>query len=180
MTRERLVETAVKLAYRQGFHQTSLADVARESGVPLGNIYYHFKTKEALGAALIEVLAFRFDRMRQRWAALPDPKARLEAFVTMTADNRDALVASGCPVGTLCSELHKAGGPLAEHASTIFATTLTWMEDQFREAGLKDARALAVQLLSALEGASLLTHCFHDPTYIVAEAERLRGWLRTL
>ncbi len=179
--RTRLIDTAAKLAHEHGFHKTSLADIARESGVPLGNVYYYFKTKEALGEALVEKLSTGFARMRERWAAIPDPKARLEAFIQMTIDNRDSLARSGCPIGTLCAELHKEGGPLAEHAATLFGDSLTWMEAQFQEVGRGDeSRHLAVHLLSALEGASLLTHTFHDPNVVTGESNRLKLWVRSL
>jgi AcrR family transcriptional regulator len=179
--RTRLVDTAAKLAHEHGFHKTSLADIARESGVPLGNVYYYFKTKEALGEALIDKLSSGFARVRERWGALPDPKARIEAFIQMTIHNRDSLARSGCPIGTLCAELHKEGGPLAEHAARLFGDSLTWLEAQFREVGRgSESRGLAIHLLSALEGASLLTHTFHDPRLVVGESNRLKRWVRSL
>jgi AcrR family transcriptional regulator len=179
--RMRLVDTAAKLAHERGFHQTSLADIAHESGVPLGNVYYYFKTKEALGEALIDKFSNGSARARERWAAIPDPKARIEAFIQMTIDNRKSLARSGCPIGTLCAELHKEGGPLAEHAARLFADTLQWLEAQFREAGKgRESRSFAIHLLSALEGASLLTHTFHDPRLVVEESTRLKQWVRSL
>ena len=36
--RSRLVSAAVDLAYRNGYGATSLADIAREAKVPLGNV----------------------------------------------------------------------------------------------------------------------------------------------
>jgi AcrR family transcriptional regulator len=39
--RRRLVDTAAKLVHEQGFNRTTLADISRESGVPLGNVYYY-------------------------------------------------------------------------------------------------------------------------------------------
>ncbi len=52
--RTRLIETAMKLAYRNGFRETSLADIAEAAHVPVGNVYYYFKTKEELGEAVVE------------------------------------------------------------------------------------------------------------------------------
>jgi AcrR family transcriptional regulator len=34
------VDSAAELVHEQGFGRTSLADIARASGVPLGNLYY--------------------------------------------------------------------------------------------------------------------------------------------
>src|SRR5258708_5168839 len=53
--RTRLNETAMKLAYRNGFRETSLADIAQAAHVPVGNVYYYFKTKEELGEAVENV-----------------------------------------------------------------------------------------------------------------------------
>lgn len=180
--RTRLIDTAVKLAHAQGYNQTTLADIAHESGVPLGNVYYYFKTKEALGEALVDKLASMYESLRETWDANEDPKARLGAFIQMTIDNREMLARSGCPIGTLCAELHKEGGPLAVHAATLFAKILTWLEAQFRRIGKTgtEARDLAAHVLSAVEGASLLTHTFHDPRYAVREANHLKDWIRDL
>ncbi|MBT3413924.1 MAG: TetR/AcrR family transcriptional regulator, partial [Nitrospina sp.] len=43
--REKLVQSAGKLFHQVGFNQTSIADIAEDSGVPLGNVHYYFKTK---------------------------------------------------------------------------------------------------------------------------------------
>lgn len=177
----RLVETATKLAHERGFNQTTLADIASESGVPLGNVYYYFKTKEALGEAVINKLASASQTLRATWDASPDPKSRLEAFIQMSIDNRDLVARSGCPIGTLCTELHKEGGPLAHDATKLFAELLKWLETQFRLIGRKEeSRDLAVHLLSALEGASLLAQTFHSTHYLVREANRLKKWVRDL
>jgi TetR/AcrR family transcriptional repressor of nem operon len=176
-----LVETAAELAHRQGFNQTTLADIARDSGVALGNVYYYFKTKDALGEALVDRLAGLYGSLQAGWDVHPDPKVRLEAFIQMSIDNRDSLARSGCPIGTLCGELHKDGGPLADHAAKLLAQVLAWIEAQFRLIGKgPESRELAVHLLSAIQGASLLTHTFHTSGYIVREAERLKAWVRTI
>jgi AcrR family transcriptional regulator len=48
-----LIQTAVKLAYRHGFRTTSLADIAEAAKVPVGNVYYYFKTKDEIGEAIV-------------------------------------------------------------------------------------------------------------------------------
>jgi AcrR family transcriptional regulator len=179
--RSRVVDAAAKLVHEQGFHQTTLADISRESGVPLGNMSYYFKTKEAIGGALVERLASAYEMLRESWESNPDPKARLQAFIQMTLDNRDSLARSGCPIGTLCAELHKDGGPLAAQAANLFAELLRWLEVQFRLLGKGgESRDLAVHVLSALQGASLLSLTFHEPRYVTQESNRLKNWVRSL
>src|ERR1700730_7456543 len=65
--RSRLVSAAVGLAYQNGFEATSLADIAREAKVPLGNVYYYFKTKDEIGEAIVEMRLAQLSAQRQRW-----------------------------------------------------------------------------------------------------------------
>jgi AcrR family transcriptional regulator len=179
--RTRIVDTAARLVHEHGFGNTSLADIARESDVPLGNIYYYFKTKDAIGEALVEKRAGAHAEVFAAWEAALEPKARVEAFIQATIESRDVVALSGCPIGTLCSELHKDGGPLAERAATLFADLLKWLEVQFKAMGKgADSRDLAFHLLSAVQGASLLAHTFHDTRPITRECKRLKDWVRSL
>ncbi|MBI3686035.1 MAG: TetR/AcrR family transcriptional regulator [Actinobacteria bacterium] len=179
--RDRLVDAARTLAYRQGFRATTLADVAAEAAVPLGNVYYYFRTKESLGAALVDRWAAEYKTLRTRWDALPDPRDRLLAFVEMTVANRDGLARSGCPIGTLCTELGKEGGPLADRGARIFGDLLVWLADQFRAlGGPADPDEQALQLLSATEGASVLAHSLGSATLVSREGARLTRWINDL
>jgi AcrR family transcriptional regulator len=179
--RSQLVRAAVGLAYKNGFEATSLADIAREAKVPLGNVYYYFKTKDEIGEAIVELRLAQMSAHRQRWDEAGSPKDRLCACVQGVFENKDDLAQLGCAVGTFCSELHKAGGSVATRATEIFAQHLAWIESQFRELGKgKDSKGLAVHLLSALQGASVLAHAFHDSGLVATETKRLKSWIRSL
>jgi TetR/AcrR family transcriptional regulator, transcriptional repressor for nem operon len=179
--RSRLVQTAVKLAYRYGFRNATLADIAKEARVPLGNVYYYFKTKDEICEAILQQHLLEFQALRERWEQAGSPKERLEAFVQMTLDNRDMLARGGCPIGTLCAELGKDGGDLGKKAAPLLAEPLAWLETQFLALGKEiDSKGLAVHLLSALQGVSLLAHSVRDPRLVVLETSRLKDWIRAL
>src|SRR5438132_13961630 len=74
--RSRLVSAAVGLAYQNGFGATSLADIAREAEVPLGTVYYYFKTKDDIGDAIGELRLAQLCERRQRWHEVGSPKDR--------------------------------------------------------------------------------------------------------
>jgi AcrR family transcriptional regulator len=179
--RSRLVNAAVGLAYQNGFGATSLADIAREAEIPLGNIYYYFKTKDELGSAIVDLMLAKMSAKRQRWDDAGSPKDRLCACVQEVFETRDTLAQRGCAVGTFCSELHKAGGSVAARATEVFAYELAWIESQFRALGKgKESSRLAVQMLSAMQGVSTLAHAFHDSGLVTAETKRLKSWIRSL
>ena len=180
-SRTRLLQAAEKTTYRYGFSSTSIADVAKKAGVPLGNVYYYFKSKDEIGRAIIELRSSRFQKLLQDLGNADSPKERLCGFVDIKIKNREALARGGCPVGTLCSELQKHGGPAATKSRILFAQALAWMEKQFEALGKgAESRGLAVHLLSATQGVSVLAHTFHDPTLIATEARRLKAWIQAL
>jgi AcrR family transcriptional regulator len=179
--RARIVETAAKLVHEQGFGRTSLADIARVSGVPLGNLYYYFKTKEAIGDALIETMADAAEAARARWDEELAPRDRILALIQTRVDTGASVAKSGCPVGALCAELHKEPGPFADRAAGIFDAFLKWLEVQFRLIGKgAESRDLAFHLISALQGASLLANTFHSTRQMTRECNRLKDWVRSL
>src|ERR1700758_227704 len=89
--RSRLVSAAVGLAYQNGFGATSLADIAREAEVPLGNVYYYFKTKDEIGEAIVELRLAQLSAQRERWNEAGSPKDRLCACVQDVFKNKDFL-----------------------------------------------------------------------------------------
>jgi AcrR family transcriptional regulator len=51
-SRTRLLRAAEKTTYLYGFGSASIADIAKEAQVPVGNVYYYFKTKDEIGGAI--------------------------------------------------------------------------------------------------------------------------------
>ena len=149
--RAELVAAAARLLHEQGFHRTTLADVAEGASVPLGNLYYYFKTKEALAEA---VIAAHEQALRERFAswdaARRDPHARLRCLVRAPLDTGDRVIQFGCPHGSLCQELEKLGpdAPLARAGARLLAVYIDWSDAQFRALGCdrRESRALATDL----------------------------------
>ena len=178
----RLVEAAASVVHEQGFNESTLADIAQRAGVPPGNVYYYFKTKDAIGEAVVAQYALRYQQLRADWERHNDPRRRIVAFIDTNVAERDVLACYGCPIGTLNAELHKRASPLADHAGCIFADLLTWLAEQFRALGRPagQARVLAVHVLSAVQGVALLAHVFNDPDLVTDEAQHLKKWIQTL
>ena len=180
-SRRKLLRAAEKVTYRRGFGNAALADIAKEARVPLGNVYYYFKTKDEIGDAVVQERVARLRMLLQELDKADSPGERLCGFVQLKVDNAEQLARSGCPVGTLCSELHKQGGRVAKKSTALFAEALAWMETQFKTLGKGgDSCGLAVHLMSALQGVAVLAHTFNDPGLIASEAKRLKEWIRAM
>lgn len=174
----RLTEAAKLIFYHQGIHRSTLADVAQGAAIPLGNLYYHFRTKESLIEAVIEAHLRELQENFALWEQDPDPAHRLLSFIRAGHLIAEQVSLYGCPRGSLCQELGKSDHPLAEQAKAIFRAQLEWVEHQFRLLGQAEAAPdLAVDLLASLQGASLLTNSFHTSDLLNRQLARLEDWL---
>jgi TetR/AcrR family transcriptional regulator, transcriptional repressor for nem operon len=179
---QKLVKAADRLFHRNGLAHSSIAGVAAEAGVPAGNVYYYFKTKDEMVAAVVGDRNRRMDHLFGRIEREPDPLRRLVAFVERYDEVCDDRAAFGCPVGNLCQEASYIGGALAEQAGSGFTRILDWLAVQFDALGFvpAESRYHAVHLLAGLQGAMLIAHTFGDPAIINAETRQLRFWLRDI
>jgi TetR/AcrR family transcriptional regulator, transcriptional repressor for nem operon len=178
--RERLVEGARQVLHEQGVEKTSLADIADVADVPVGNVYYYFKTKDDLVQAAIDAHARDIESMLASFDRHRTPKARLKALVRALAGQGELVARYGCPHGTLCSELDKRDDGLGRAGARLMQLSIDWAERQFREMGRRDARDLAVAMIASYQGISLLTNTFRDPQLMQREARRLERWIDSL
>jgi TetR/AcrR family transcriptional regulator, transcriptional repressor for nem operon len=179
--RDRLVAAAGETIYRQGVERTTIADIAEAADVPVGNVYYYYKTKDDLVAAAIAAYAQEdhellssIDRRHRT------PKARLKEFVRVLASQSDRVALHGCPRGSLCSELEKRDNDLADACTELMRTPIDWVEQQFKAMGRRDARDLAFALLASYQGIALITNTFRDTELIAREGRRLERWIDSL
>jgi TetR/AcrR family transcriptional regulator, transcriptional repressor for nem operon len=180
--RAHLVRAATKLLHELGFQRTTLALVASEAGVPLGNVYYYFKTKDALAEAVIMAHEASLRELFASWdAAHRDIRRRLRCLVRSPLDAADQVIRFGCPHGSLCQELEKLGAqaPLARSAGRVLSVYIEWAEGQFRAFGFgpRESRELAAELVAAIQGTMLVAHTLHSHELLKRQLRRLEAWL---
>jgi len=178
--RTRLVEGARLVLHQQGVEKTTLADIAGAADVPVGNVYYYFKTKDDLVRAVIDSHGRDIESILASLDRHRTPKARLKALVCALAEQSELAARFGCPHGTLCSELDKRDDDLAGAGVRLMELSIDWPEKQFREMGRRDARDLAVAMIASYQGISLLTNTFRDPELMRRESRRLERWIDSL
>ncbi|MFE9393581.1 TetR/AcrR family transcriptional regulator [Streptomyces sp. NPDC006784] len=179
--RRRLTTEAARVLHKQGVERTTLADIAGAADVPVGNVYYYFKTKDELVLAALSEHGAHLDEFTGRLDQLPDPRDRLKALIEAWIDQREVAARYGCPTGTLAVELDKrADGVLDTQAGMVIRRLLDWTGGQFRALGLPDPDDLAVALVSAYQGMSLLANALRDPDLMARQGVRLLHWLDSL
>jgi len=91
-TKARIVAVARELFARRGIQQTSLRDIAAQLGITKPALYYHFDSREALVASIVQPL---LDDMEAfvvgRESSVPDPRTLLADYFDMLHGHRELL-----------------------------------------------------------------------------------------
>jgi TetR/AcrR family transcriptional repressor of nem operon len=184
-TREAIIEAATRLMHVGGYQNTSLDDVLRESGVGKGNFYYHFRSKEDLGFAILDQLVSRFVE-RTLEPCFSDPEAgrlsQVRCFLDRVLEaQRKSNCVGGCFMGNLACELSDVHEGFRARLATVFTRwrarlTTALGEAQARGEVVESCRpeTAAQFLVAGLEGGILLTKVSKD----IAVLEQCVGELK--
>ncbi|MEU3554865.1 TetR/AcrR family transcriptional regulator [Streptomyces fragilis] len=176
--RRRLTTEAARVLHRQGVERTTLADIARAADVPVGNVYYYFKTKDELVLAALSEHGAYLDELTVRLELSEDPRDRLKGLVEAWIEQREVAARHGCPTGSLAVELGKrSDGTLDGEAGAVLGRLLDWAARQFRAMGAPGPDDLALTLVCAYQGMSLMANALRDPDVMAREGRRLLEWL---
>ena len=156
--RERILETACELFYREGIQHVGVDRIIAESGVAKMSLYNHFKSKDAL----IEAFLRRRDRQWRQWFVTrveqhsADPKAQLLAVFDVLQDWMDGEHFRGCAFVNATVELadpqHPGYQAAAEHKEVVAQYLLSLAE----AAGVPNPQAIAHQFRLLVEGAVIV------------------------
>lgn len=64
--RERIHRAALQLFTRQGFHGTTVREIAKKAGVSMGKLYIYYDTKEAIFIGLVQEMERQMEETRQQ------------------------------------------------------------------------------------------------------------------
>src|SRR5882762_1790186 len=86
-SRERILDAATEIAAERGYEGTSISAVSAKCGLPASSIYWHFKDKDALLAAVIER---SFTTWLSGWE-LPDEGSLIERAESLAVQTAKAV-----------------------------------------------------------------------------------------
>jgi TetR/AcrR family transcriptional repressor of nem operon len=179
--RARIIEAADQLFYERGYNQTSFSDIADITGIPRGNFYYYFKTKDDILAAVVEARIRHYEEALYECDNASDStRERLLAFIDNMANSEDRVIESGCPIGSLCTELAKDTEALQSKSREVFELLRDWISRQFGEIGFSDANQKAMDLLARMQGVAVMASAFKDSDYLHRSIGDLRNWVNDL
>jgi AcrR family transcriptional regulator len=173
-TRSRIVSAAYGLLYKEGFARVSMDAIAEAGGVTKRTLYYHFESKDALAAAVLDhqhlhalasirqwgemsaetpadFLAALFERL-ETWAS--EPRWLGSGFTRLTMELADL-----------------PGHPVRRAAHRHKSAVETWLTGELQRLGARDPEVLARQVMLLTEGCLSLVLIHGDTTYVPAAAQ---------
>jgi len=176
--RQRIIDAADALFYQRGYNQTSFQDISDATGIPRGNFYYYFKTKDEILNAVVNSRVSDISGLLARCEAeSDDPRQRLLLFSNMLDSAKHNLVQLGCPIGSLTTELAKDEPALRVKSQEVFVVLRDWIRQQFEQLGLQRGNDLALDLLAKLQGVSVIACAFSDIDFVTRSHAEIKEWI---
>lgn len=169
--RERLIETASKLFYREGVRAVGVERVAAEAGVSKMTLYRHFPSKDDLVVAALDARdgpALALLRAASEHAE-GGPRERLLACFAMLGPWFESRGFRGCPFMNASLELADPGHPARAVAARHKAATRDHFATLTAELDVADPEPLADQLALVFDGAIAQAQ-MREPATVAAAA----------
>lgn len=172
-TRRQILDAAYELFHRKGLSRVSVDDIAAAARFTKRTLYYHFETKDALLAAVMETQRELAFKRIERWAAQlsGDVETFLDGLFAELAKWSARPRWQGAGFTRIVMELvDLPGHPVHAIASRHKQEIGRWLAGQFRERGVSDADQLARETMLLLEGCMAMMLIHRDRRYAITAA----------
>ena len=176
-TRDRILDSGGEFFRRQGYAGTGVKQIVEAASAPFASLYHFFPGgKEQLGAEVIRRSGAMYLQLVDAFfTPAPDVATAIaNAFAGAAETLRQTDYADACPIATIALEAASTSEPLREATAEVFESWIGALAQRFREAGISSRKAqeLAIMVLSALEGAFVLSRALRstEPVKIAGAA----------
>ena len=186
-TRRRIIDTAYEVFYKAGFARASVDAIAEAAKVTKRTLYYHFDSKDALLAAVLNAQHELVCARIHRWATHTsgDPAKIVQTLFDEFKKWADKPNWYGSGFTRATMELaDMPGHPARLAAHRHKAAIEDWLAEQFAGGGIRGSRELAREIMLLIEGCHSLVLIHGDTSYIdtasatarlLVSRSRLRG-----
>ncbi|MCK5390818.1 MAG: TetR family transcriptional regulator C-terminal domain-containing protein [Deltaproteobacteria bacterium] len=166
-SKEKVIDSAQVLFHLNGFQNTSIDDILKQTGVTKSNLYYHFKSKEELGLLILEKRISEYEKkffLETLGDTSISPEQRLKNYYKkVTTYHKNLNCRNGCPFGNLALEMSDINEKFRLRLSEFFSHWQKIIELCIKE-GIKQKqfrgdispKTISQLIISHLEGAILM------------------------
>ena len=179
-SKDRIIQTANDLFYRQGYHKTGINQIIDESGVAKATFYSNFKSKEDL---CVEYLRERdridTDATKDMINGVKDPFEKYMSIIKGILEYMKETDFRGCAFGNIAVEITDTSNPIrkeVKHHEDRFRSILKDVIKDLKESGPKYKNIDVDQMLDTyhliVEGAIVASKNYND-TWPIERAVKL-------
>jgi len=167
--RERIIDAANRLFYREGIRAVSVDAVAEKAGITKKTLYYHFKSKDDLVTAYLTARDQPNLALFETWfdAADGSVEDKVEAIFIALAQSSRHPKWKGCGFLRTAAELaNMPGHPAMQVGAAHKKKFEAWLAGRLAQAQVRQPNATARQINLIMDGAFSLMLVHRDPAYI--------------
>jgi len=185
-TRQRIVDAAAGLMFRQGVAHTTIEDVRAAADVSSSQLYHYFEDKPALVRAVVDHQADTMVGGQEMFdfSTLDGLRAWRDFLI---AGQREHHCSGGCPIGSLGGQLAETDPEGRAHVAEGFKRWEATIQNGLRAMQARgeltpdtDPDTLALALQAALQGGLLLTQIKRDTKPLQAALDAMLELLARL
>lgn len=188
-TKAHIIEQAALLFNQKGYAGSSIADIMAATGLKKGGIYNHFKSKDEIA---LQAFDYAVSLIQQQvWNTVKREKnaiSRLKALMQVHLDYIDnPPLTGGCPIMNTAIESDDAYPSLRDRAATAMnswrSLIISIVQKGIKKQEVKpdvDAETVASFLISAIEGAIMMSKLYQDAVHLQRVISNLNEYIERL
>lgn len=175
LAKESILKASMELFIKQGYHATSISDIAEQAGISKGLLYNYFKGKEELLATMVDVRVGEMVEVMDQAKAIKAPLEQLKHIIEGAIDN----VYKKPEVFRFYLNLQtqpEADHELIKYSRFIIEENARQFEFQceiFEKLGAREARKRSLYFSSILQGIMLMISTYPQKFPIEAIKKQL-------
>lgn len=170
-TRDHILKTTRAILVANGFHNTSISDIIKVTGVKKGNLYYHFASKEDIGLAVLEDAKEEFFKFLSGSFQGDSPCTKvINSCQAIFAEQKKNNFVGGCLFGNAALEMSDSNPHFSEVLQDVFSRWVGEVEERLALVGegctLRahvSPRLLAKTIVAVIEGGIMMSRVSKDP-----------------
>jgi len=149
--KQQILQAAIEIIASNGYGNLTMRALARASGMKLGALQYHFRTREDM---LLALAAYIADAYQQSWEALHlnGEETSLQDLVRFIMDDPAGYAMPGDEIFPQLWAMAQVEPAMAEKLDEIYAVYVEKLEGRLTALGSRAPTADAIAIMSLLEG----------------------------
>lgn len=179
VSKEEIIRLSLDVFHRQGYHSTSMSDLARACGLQKGSFYHYFASKEELMQAVL--LAVRGYYRKRIFSIIENIEIPVNERLTQVWEAQKSSLSQlngGCLFGNMALETANVTADFREQLRAFFGDWQSSLSQLLSEKyPAEQAQAIARRAIMMMEGAAMLARLYEDDDYLEQAFDYLKSYL---